>query len=479
MKVSTKKTPDSQVVMTIEVEPERLEEARGKALRKLAPRAKVPGFRPGKAPPEMLRRYLGEERILDEALDTLVPVIYREAVEADESIDPIARPRLEIETMDPLVVKATIPVRPTVELGDYQAIRVGKAPVTVEESRVDEALEALRKRAATLEPAERELRWNDVVRMDVDGDVEGEKLVDQQDVEVQLNEERRVLFPGFEEQLLGHHKGDIVEFELAVPDEVTSEKFAGKQCQFKVTIKEIKEEILPELDDEFAKQAGDGYESLVALRERIRGDIREYEEQQQTAQLQSQVVDEALKLSKVEYPPVMLDSEVERMIHDQAGHVEEGRGLEAYLAAIGKSEEQVREEFKPIADERLRRSLVLTEIAEAEKIDISDEDVDAEIDRLSASGGAQAQQLRDLFSRDEGRRTIRRNLVTRKTLDRMIEFATSDGRSGGEAISVSPASAEAVPAAKTRRKPRAKKTPAKNEPESATVAVEEQIEGQT
>ncbi len=115
--------------MTIEVEPERLDQAREKALRKLAPRAKVPGFRPGKAPPAMVRRYFGEERILDEALDALVPDVYREAVRADESIDPIARPRLVVETTEPLVVKATIPVRPTIELGDYQAVRVeGPSP---------------------------------------------------------------------------------------------------------------------------------------------------------------------------------------------------------------------------------------------------------------------------------------------------------------------------------------------------------------
>src|SRR5207253_9221032 len=132
--------------MTIEVEPERLEEARGKALRKLAPRAKVPGFRPGKAPPEMLRRYLGEERILDEALDTLVPVLYREAVEADESIDPIARPRLEIDTMDPLVATATLPVRPPQVLGDYHALREEKPAITADESRAAAAREALRKR---------------------------------------------------------------------------------------------------------------------------------------------------------------------------------------------------------------------------------------------------------------------------------------------------------------------------------------------
>ena len=466
MKVSTEKIPESQIRMTIEVEPERLEAARAKALRKLAPRAKVPGFRPGKAPEAMLRRYLGEERILDEALDALVPVLYREAVQADESIIPIARPRLEIETMEPLVVTATIPVRPTVELGDYHAIRVETEPITVDEPRVDETLEALRKRAATLEPADRELRWGDVVSMDVLGEVEGEKLVDQQDVEVQLQEDRDVLFPGFEEELLGHRKAEEVSFELAVPESVRDEKFKGKQCRFTVNIKEIKEEVLPALDDEFAKLAGDGYESLDALRDRIRTDIREYEEQQQKARQQEQIVDQLVEASKVEFPPVMLDAEVDRMVHDQAGHVEEGRGLEAYLAAIGKTEDQVREDFRPVADTRLRRSLVLTEVSEAEKIDVTDEEVDAEVERLSASAGAQAEQLRQLFGGEEARRTIRRNLLTRKTLDRLTEIGTPD----------QPAAA-ASEAAKPARKQRKKKASAEVAPESATVAVEEQTEG--
>src|SRR6185437_1482261 len=247
--------------MTIEVEPERLEDARGKALRKLAPRAKVPGFRPGKAPPAMLRRYLGEERILDEALDTLVPVVYREAVEADESIDPIARPRLVVETTEPLVVKATIPVRPSVDLGDYQAVRIKTEPVTVDEDRVEETLKTLQHRASTLEPTERELQWTDVLTIDLKGTVEEEVLVDQQDAQVQLIEERDILFPGFEEAMLGHKKGDVVEFDLPIPEDVTSEKFKGKQAHFTVTIKETKAEVLPALDDEFAKQVGEGFET--------------------------------------------------------------------------------------------------------------------------------------------------------------------------------------------------------------------------
>jgi trigger factor len=448
LKVSTEKIPDSQVLMTIEVEQERLEEARGRALRRLAPKAKVPGFRPGKAPPEMVRRYFGEERVLDEALDALVPVIYREAVEADESIDPIARPRLVVETTEPLVVKATIPVRPTIALGDYTAVRVKTEPVTVDESRVEETLRLLRKRAATLEPIERALRWDDVVRMEVQAEVEGETLVQQQEAEVQLNEDRDVLFPGFEEQLLGHKKGDELEFDLEIPGDMQPERLAGKRAHFKVIIQETKEEVLPELNEEFAKQVGDGYETVEALRDRIRADIQQAEEDQLKQRYEEEILSELVDRATIEYPPVLLESEIDRMIHDQAGHIEQGRGLEQYLAALGKTEEQVREEFRPVADGRIRRSLILAEVADAEKIEVTDDDVEAEIERLSASAGPQAAQLRQLFGQAEGRETIRRNLRTRRTLERLVAIATQDGERAtvtAEVEQPSPAAAEGPP----------------------------------
>jgi len=193
VKVSSERIPEAQVVLTIEVEPERLDAARDKAVRKLAPKAKVPGFRPGKAPAPMVRRYFGEERVLDEALDILVPDVYKEAVEADDSIIPVAHPRLEVETMEPLVVKATIPVRPTVELGDYAGVRIPTEEVTVEVSRVDDTINVLRRRAATHEPHEREIGWRDVIRIDVKATVAPaltdlqatgpETMIDQQDIE--------------------------------------------------------------------------------------------------------------------------------------------------------------------------------------------------------------------------------------------------------------------------------------------------------
>jgi trigger factor len=410
--------------MTIEVESERLDEARQKAVKKLTPKARVPGFRPGKAPANMVRQYFGEERVLDEALDALVPIVYREAVEADEGIEPIARPRLVVETTEPLVVKATIPVAPTVELGDYNAVRVEVEDVTVEESRVDDTMTVLRKRAATLEPIERELAWSDVCRINVKAMVGEEQLVNQDDIEIQLSEDRDVLFPGFEEALLGHKKGDTVEFDLPVPEDVKSEKFAGKDAHFTVAITETKQEVLPEVDEVFLKAVGEGYDSEEALRDRIRADIQKAQEEQRLNGWHDEILTKIVEGSTIEFPPVMLESEVDRMIHDQASQAGAQHDVERYLNAIGRTVEQMHEELHPIADARLRRSLVLGEVADAEHIEVSDAEITAEIDKMVGSTGAQGEQLRQLFDSENGRGTIRRSLMTRKTLARLVEIAT-------------------------------------------------------
>ena len=476
--VSTEKIPDAQVLMTITVEGARLDEARQKAVKKLAPKAKVPGFRPGKAPANLVRQYFGEERILDEALDDLVPVIYREAVEADENIEPIARPRLVVETTEPLVVKATIPVRPTIELGDYHALRVTVEQVNVEESRVDETLLALRRRAATLEPHEREIGWRDVVRIDVEGtvEVEGasptlvdasgkalmaskqrEPMVNKQEAEIQLSEDRDVLFPGFEEQLIGKKKGDALEFELAVPEGINDEKYAGKQVLFTVKVLETKEEVLPEVDEEFLKSVGEGYESIDALRAKIREDIERAEQDRINNGYHDELLGKLAEQAAIEFPPVMLEADIDRMLHDQFGHVQHEANFAQYLQSMGSTEEQVREQFRPIAETRLKRSLALSKVTEAEGIDVTDEDVGEEIEKLTASTGPQAAQLRTMFESEEGRATVRRNLLTRKTLDRLVEIATDGGGAAAPAETKPKKRAKAAKAEALRRPKRRSK----------------------
>jgi trigger factor len=446
LKVSTERVPDAQIVMTIEVEAERLDEARNKAIRKLSPKAKVPGFRPGKAPPDMVRRYFGEEHILDEALDDLVPVVYREAVEADESIEPIARPQLVVETTEPLVLKATIPVRPTVELGDYKSVRIEVAPVTVDESRVEDTLTALRTRAATLEPMERPIGWRDVIRLDVEGtvEVEGaaptlvdasgrslmaskqrEDFVKKQEAEIQLIEGQPMVIPGFIEEIFGKKKGDAFEFDLPMPDGL-DERLNGKTVHFSVTILETKEEVLPALDDEFAKAVGEGFESVDALRERIHADIEKAEEDARENRWHDEILGKIVEGATIEYPPVMVESEIERFLHDQFGHAQHEANFEEYLKSLGTTLEQVREQARPIAEERLKRGLVLGRVTEAEGIEVKDEDVAEEAERLSVAAGEQAAQFQQLFSSEDGKTTIRRNLLTRDTLARLVEIATQD-----------------------------------------------------
>jgi trigger factor len=436
VKVSTEPLPPAQVVLQLEVEDERLERAIESTYRRLAKRVKVPGFRPGKVPRAVLERHLGGDAVRLEAIDELMPQLYREAIE-QEQIDPIDRAQYELVTEHPLVAKFTVPLKPSVDLGDYHALNVEREPVTVEPERVQEALESLRRRYATLEPVERPVQWGDIVRADIKTSVEGEAQGKDEDAEFQLVEGRVISLPGFAEALIGREKGAEFEFDVPVPDEVTDERLRGKQAHYRVALKEVKQEVLPELDDEFARQAGEGFPSLEALRERVEADLRDALEEQARHRYEDEVLDALADRAQLEYPPVLIERETERFIREQSGlgpadgrrapkgGPSEREQLERYLRQAGKSEQELREEVRPLAEARIRRSLVLSELAEAEHIEVNEPEVEAEIERL-ASGVSQADELRRLFSSDNAKESLRRSLLTRKTLDRLVEIASGE-----------------------------------------------------
>lgn len=425
MKVSAEKLPESRVALQIEVEPERLEGALDSAYRRLAKKTQVPGFRPGKVPRAMLERYLGEHALLHEAIDRLLPQVYREAVE-EQQLDPIDLPEVEVVTEEPLVLKATVPVRPTVDLGDYQSLRVAREPVTVEPERIQEELEQLRHRYATLEPVQRSVEWGDIVRADVFGAVDGTKVVEEKDAEFRLREGAVVSLPGFAERLIGAEKGVELRFEVPMPEGTEDPRLAGKSCSYHVVIHEVKEEKLSELDDEFARGVGEGFPTLVALRERIASDLQRAEEQATERRYQEQILDALLKRAELDYPQVVVGWEVDRLLRDQTGDPRDGRSMERYLRRVGKSEEEVRAELLPAAEERVRRSLVLSELAEAENIAVSDAEVQGEIERLVSGVGDQAEGVRRLFESEDGRDGVRRSLLTRRTLERLVSIASGE-----------------------------------------------------
>ncbi len=429
MKVSTERIPESQVVLQIEVDDVRLEKALESSYRRIASKTRVPGFRPGKAPRDVLERHVGPEAVLHDAIDRLLPDVYKEALE-EESIEPIDQAKYELVTERPLVAKFTIPVQPKVELGDYASLRVPREPVVVEPERVQEGLEALRRRYATLEPADRPVEWSDVLRADVHGTVDDTVIAHDEDVEFQLLEDRPIGLPGFTEGLIGREKGAEFEFEAAVPEDAADEQLRGKQARYRVLIKEVKREILPELDDEFARQAGEGFSNLQALRSRLEEDLRHALEDEAEHRYHDSILKALVEQSELEFPPVMVEREVERLLRQQSGAAGAPGGqsrpddLERYLQQLGKSEEEVREELRPMAETRVRRSLVLSELETAEDIQVTDDEVDTEISRLTSGAGNQADEVQRLFSSNGAKESLRESLITRKTLERLTQIAS-------------------------------------------------------
>ena len=434
MKVSTERLPESQVLLEIEVDDARVEKAKESAYRRRASKVKVPGFRPGKVPRAVLERHVGEDVILQEAIDRLMPEIYREALD-QEAIDPIDQAAYELVTEQPLVAKFTVPIRPTIDLGDYLSVRTPREPVSVAPERVQEALEGLRHRYAIFEPVSRPIGWEDTVRADVHGEVDGAPLVHEEDVEFQLHEGRAISLPGFAEALIGKEKGAELEFDIPVPEDAPDDRFRGKTAHYRVAIKETKQEVLPELDDEFAREVGEGFPSLQDLRARVEDDLRQALEQEAEHQYHDQVIAALVERAQVDYPPILIEREVDRILRDQSGAGQPAgprapaarEQLERYLQRLGRSEEDVRAELRPIAEQRVLRSLVLSQVAEAEDIHVDDPEIEAEIDRLVSGVSDKADEVRRLFSSESAKESMRRSLATKKTLERLVAIASGEG----------------------------------------------------
>lgn len=414
------------MLLEIEVDPEQMERSMDKAYRRLVQKVEVPGFRKGKTPRNMLERHLGRDRLVSEAIDILIPEAYNKAIDENE-IDAIGQPSVELVSAEPLSFKATVPVRPTVELGDYKSIRVEKPSAEVDEADVDQAIDELRQRYALQEPVDRPVQTGDIIRADIRIVIEDQEVFNDEDAEIRLRENATILLPGFAEGVVGMKKGETREVEVSAPE--GQQPLSGKTGTATVTLREVKEEVLPEANDEFAAQVGEGFESLEALKERLRDDLRERAESQAEERFREEAVQAlADTATKLEFPPVLIDREIHRELEEQARQV--GQSVEDYLQLIRKTSEEVHKELAPSATERVRRSLALGEFADAEEIKVEPPEIDEEIGKMLESAGEQAEQLRAIFDQEEAKASIERSILTRKTLDRLIEIAGQEDGAG-------------------------------------------------
>ena len=426
--------------MKIEVEDERLEASMTKAVRRVAQQVRIPGFRPGKAPRAIVERTVGRPALLQEALDLLLPDVYNEAIES-EAIEAIGQPEFELESMEPLVVNARVAVRPTIGLDDYRLLRAPRPEAEFKPEQVEESLTELRRRYATLEPADRPVQWGDTVRCDVTVTVEGQgEPHTEEDAEFRVAQDAVVSLPGFLDHLIGLERGGPYDITFQLPEDFEAAALAGKTASYQLTLHEVKQEVLPELDDDFAKSLGEDFEDVAQLRERVEQEVREQSEAQALATYQDEIIDLLVASAEIDYPQVLVEREVDRLLDQQSNHASHTpEELAQWLERVGRTEEEVRDSLRDQADLNVRRALVLGEFVAREEIKISDERVDEEVDKLVDNmvggrelQGEQRERFRQIFDTPEGRQSLRERTTTQLALERLVEICSQPEEEGAE-----------------------------------------------
>lgn len=434
------------MTMIVEVEDERVQPALRTAARKLAKNYRIPGFRPGKAPYETVVRYLGEDAIYSEALEALTQDIYRAALD-QAKIDPYAPGSLEDAKLKPMVLTYNVPLKPEVDLGDYRALRVDYTAPEITAEAVTESMEQWRETRAVTEPVDRPAEMGDVLVLDVNafintGENPSDFLLADKDVALKLEAEADWPMPGFAPQVVGLKAGESKKFDLAFPEDYANESLRGQLAHLEVNCKEVKSRSLPDWSDELAKEFGD-YASLDDMRAKVRDGLERQATREKDRDYSTQVIDKLLEQTTIKYPPLLLEQELDSMLHDLDHRLKEQRlTLDDYLKIEGKTKDELRAEYQPLADKRLKRSLALGRLIEHEQLGVNDADVEQEIERFTAifSGNADAAAIRKSLDTPESRSSMAMEILSNRAVERLVALAK------GEDIPLpAPVEAEATP----------------------------------
>ena len=423
MQITRTPAPNSTVQLQIELPPERLDRALDSAVRALARRTRIPGFRPGKAPRPVLERVLGPGVVLDEAVDHLMQDAYREAL-IQEDILPLSNADVEVvqaEEGKPLIFKATVPVRPEVKLGDYKHFNFKPDIEIIDDARVAQVVEELRDQNATLAAVEdRGAKDGDYAVISFVGTKDGQPFEGGTSERMPLILGQERLIPGFETNLVGLAVGDTTEFDITFPDDYPETILAGQPAHFSAELKELREKILPDLDDDFVASLGD-FDSIDALRTDIRRRLEANAIDRARHEFADRIIDYAVANATVELPEVLIDQEVEVMHDEFRGSLaRQGISEEAYLKAVEKTSEDLHADFRPNAEKRAKTLLVLSKVADAEGVEVADADVDAEVEQGRERYAGDA-RLVSYFESDRGRSFIRSTIRRTRVVEHLID----------------------------------------------------------
>jgi len=419
VKVTAEEMENRQVALIIEVEPDELEKSRKEAYHRLVNRVSIPGFRKGKAPRAVLEQHVGRESLLDEVLEHLAPQLYKEAVKS-QGFEPIAEPQIKVTQTDPVVFKAIVSLKPTIELGDYHDIKVKPEPVKIGGDEIETAMEQIRQKQAVLSPVDRPVQFGDSVTLSIEATVGDKTLLNHKGVVYDVDQNSAIPLPEFAENLIGVDKNKEKIFTFHIPDDYGAREFSGKECLCKVAVSEIKEKELPDLNDELAQTIG--YDNLTSLREKVAADLTAEAEQRSLLELKQKVLDAVIERSSVDYPLILEEREIAYILEDEAQRLGYTK-VEDYLGRVNRTVDELKQEVRPVARKRVINTLILDKVAEEEKIEIASAEVDNKIDAM-LKNVEDKEKGRQLLASARIKESIEQSLRTEKTVDQLVQIAT-------------------------------------------------------
>jgi len=421
-----KQLDPTQVELEIPISPEEFGKAQDSAFRKLVRSAKIPGFRPGKVPRKIFENTYGTAAIDDRALEDLVPVKYAEAVK-EHGLQPLGRPpKMEMlpqEEGQPMRFKVIVPVRPPIEPAPYDGIEVQDIPEKSDDDDLERALESMRKDAATLVPVDRPVRLGDTATIDYEGKIGGVPFENGTATGQQAEIAEARFIPGFAAGIVGMKAGETREIQARFPDEYLAPELAGLDATFTITVHEVKEAELPELDDEFAKRlTQQHHQTLDALKAEVRARLDEVAVQKARRQISTELLDKLIAANDFPLPQVLVENEVDQLLEESRQYMARaGISWDAYIQQSEKSEEQLRSEFLEEAQRRVKTTLLIEEIGKREKIEATPDDLKVELAALSRQYGQPQEKIIELLGRNVG--SLIEGIVRTKTIDRLMERA--------------------------------------------------------
>ncbi|MGI2268531.1 trigger factor [Staphylococcus cohnii] len=424
MTATWEKKEGNEGVLSVTVPAEKVDKAIDQAFKKVVKQINVPGFRKGKVPRQIFEQRFGVEALYQDAVDILLPEAYGEAID-ETGIKPVDQPEINvtsIEKGEDMTFEANVVVEPEVELGDYKGLEIEKQDTELTEEEVQESIDhQLGHLAEMVVKEDGAVENGDTVNIDFDGYVDGEQFEGGQAEGYDLEIGSESFIPGFEEQLVGVKAGEEKDVNVTFPEEYHAEELAGKEATFKTKVNEIKYKDVPELNDEIANELDAEANSVDEYKENVRKRLAEQKATDAENTQKEEAINKATNNTTIDVPEAMIKTELDRMVQEFGQRMQQqGLNLETYFQISGQDESQLREQMKDDAEERVKTNLTLTAIADAEEVEVSDADIDKELEKMSEQFNISVEDIKQTLGSTD---IVKNDVRIQKVIDMLVEEA--------------------------------------------------------